>query len=100
MTTPVRVGAETFWLDAATAAEVRRLCATDAGSALALARQLRREPMPDGATVHVSLAMMDSAPNQLRKESTPIMTTANTSMTTVRVGDHLVASVARLGGFG
>ena len=89
-TTPVRIGGECFWLGAADAAEVRRIAATDAHAAHALARQRHRPGTAVAdTTVYVPMLLMDSAPAPAQapvsKERTPTMT-ANT-MTAVRIGD-------------
>lgn len=60
----VRFGAATYFVDAATAAEIGRLRRHDPAAAVALARRAHRSGgavVPDGGSVSVSLTLMDAA---------------------------------------
>lgn len=91
---PFRLGTETFWLDAETEAQVRRLALTDQSAALALARRSATRQ-----SISVPMMLMDSAAGTIPSPSpAPTRNTVSATMVKIKIGDaeHYVSdAVAR-----
>ncbi|TDH58827.1 hypothetical protein E2C06_30635 [Dankookia rubra] len=102
MTSSLRLGDEEFWLDAADAAEVKRLCAFDRQAGLALARRTAHRAsitvpmMMDAAPPAPAQPLRNAAPSPPPVVQGPISMSTKPTHTKTAVGDETLYADARV----
>lgn len=91
----LRIGAETFALDAESLAQVRSLLRADPAAAAVLARRKSHRTIPDGAYLRVSSAVADAAP-PLTTENPMTTVTITLDGQSIAVDPRVAAEMTRL----